>query len=92
MGDTEVKRREVAWKTFRKMELHGGGGTDVGVLLHDASQQTPAPHVIMAFTDGEPPWPEQKLNVPVIAVITRKKHTLESSGYECPAWIKSVYI
>ena len=92
MGDTEVKRREVAWKTFRKMELHGGGGTDVGVLLHDASQQTPAPHVIMAFTDGETPWPEQKLNVPVIAVITRKKHTLESSGYECPAWIKSVYI
>ena len=76
-GDVAAKTKRIINKhvsnsELRNLELNGGGGTDVGVLIEDTlAQAKPAPDVIVAITDGYTPWPDV-LNVPVLAVITRE--------------------
>ncbi|NIN64206.1 MAG: hypothetical protein GTO63_05805, partial [Anaerolineae bacterium] len=44
-----------------KLELHGGGGTDMRVLIQQALDEAPFPNVIIIVTDGHTPWPEERL-------------------------------
>ena len=75
-GDVAAKTKRVINKhvsnsELKKLELNGGGGTDVGVLIEDTlAQAKPAPDVIVAITDGYTPWPDV-LSTPVLAVITQ---------------------
>ena len=40
-----------------KVELAGGGGTDMGRGVEAAAALRPAPHLIVVLTDGFTPWP-----------------------------------
>lgn len=43
---------------IHKVELIGGGGTDMRVALQAAAARRPANQIIITFTDGGTPWPE----------------------------------
>ena len=91
-GDVAAKTNRVINKhvsnsELKDLELNGGGGTDVGVLIEDTlAQAKPAPDVIVAITDGYTPWPD-KLSIPVLAVLTRK-----CDGWEVPGHITKIIL
>ena len=43
-----------------RIELHGGGGTDMGAGIEAAAGSRPVPHIVVVFTDGDTPWPDAK--------------------------------
>ena len=43
-----------------RIELHGGGGTDMGAGIEAAAASRPVPHIVVVFTDGYTPWPDTK--------------------------------
>lgn len=45
----------------RTLAIHGGGGTDMRVGIRAALKSKPKPNVVVLFTDGFTPWPEQPL-------------------------------
>jgi predicted metal-dependent peptidase len=69
----------------KSVELAGGGGTDMGVLIVAAVQAKPRPDLIVVCTDGYTPWPVAPVGVPVVACVTR-----ECSLANVPAWIETV--
>lgn len=91
-GDVAAKTKRVVNKhvsdsELKNLELNGGGGTDVGVLIEDTlAQAKPTPDVIVAITDGYTPWPN-KLSIPVLAVLTR-----ECDGWEVPDHITKIIL
>lgn len=62
----------------RKLELFGGGGTDMGVGLDAASRLRPRPDVAVVLTDGYTAWPAVKPSglKKVIVVILRPPQSL----------------
>lgn len=40
-----------------RLDLPGGGGTDMGVGLAACEDMRPQPHIAVVFTDGYTPWP-----------------------------------
>lgn len=44
---------------IERIELQGGGGTDMGAGIASAAGLRPAPHIIVVFTDGATPWPDR---------------------------------
>ena len=69
----------------KNVELAGGGGTDMRVLIVAAAEQKPKPDLIVVCTDGYTPWPAAPIGVPVVACITR-----EQSLANVPKWIDAV--
>jgi hypothetical protein len=43
-----------------RIELRGGGGTDMGAGIEAAAASRPVPHIVVVFTDGYTPWPDAK--------------------------------
>lgn len=92
-GDVAAKTKRVINKhvsdsELKNLELNGGGGTDVGVLIEDTiAQAKPTPDVIVAITDGYTPWPSQS-STPVLAVVTQEldKH------WEVPGHITKIVL
>jgi len=78
-------------RVFRasKVELSGGGGTDMSVAIKQFSEERPRPDLIIVITDGITPWPQASIcGVPVTAVVTRPA----DSYYLCPSWIKQIRV
>jgi len=72
---------------MKKLELPGGGGTDMGQGLEAALGDNPKPDVVIVITDGLTPWPDQKPKGcdNYIVVVT------ESGGMKhVPSWAKSI--
>ncbi len=53
----------------RKVQLVGGGGTDLRVGVATAMRHRPRPGLLVLLTDGETPWPDESPGVPVVVVI-----------------------
>ena len=70
----------------KKVELHGGGGTDMGAIVTAEAQPVRGekPELIIVVTDGETPWPEKSVGVPVVACITQE------TFWGCPDWVQQV--
>ena len=83
-GDTEI-HSDLTVSDVSKIDLSGGGGTDMGDLLVDIDQiKKNKPDLVLVCTDGYTDWPRRKTSFTVIACITQS----DPSGV--PDWIKVV--
>ena len=72
-----------------QLQLPGGGGTDMGAGIQAAQQLRPSPHILVVFTDGYTPWPEQKPHdFPSIIVVLSDS----SSRSTVPPWAHLIEI
>lgn len=74
----------------RKVQLVGRGGTDMRALIVHAAEK-PArerPELIVVVTDGETPWPNEDVHIPVVAAMVRFSDWAQD--YPPPAWIECV--
>ena len=71
-----------------RIQLQGGGGTDMMVGIQAAAMQKQKPNLIVVITDGYTNWDTQRppKTPPVIAVLTSKNSETP------PAWIHSVRV
>jgi len=70
-----------------KIQVLGGGGTDMRVGLAEAAKLRPNPDLCIVLTDGYTPWPEKAPRGVTVIVALIGKHTPEA-----PAWARSVRI
>lgn len=69
--------------------LVGGGGTDMRVGIAAALGQSPRSSIIVVMTDGDTPWPERYIGVPMIAVLIGAG---EQQRKQVPNWAKTVMV
>ncbi len=74
---------------IRRLQLTGGGGTNMEAGLNRAAELRPTPQVVVTITDGYTPWPDQPpaqtRHTPHIAVIVRTADAPAPSG--APDWM-----
>lgn len=87
-GDTESAWAKQVFDPS-KIELRGGGGTDMGKIIQECADDKPAerPSLIIVVTDGGTPWPEQDVGIPTVACIT-----YQGGEQGVPSWIESIDI
>jgi predicted metal-dependent peptidase len=85
-GDTHVRQAQNVFRP-EQIQLVGGGGTDMATLIVEAAKERPKPHVILTITDGETAWPSHRVDVPVLACLTRAKPSCP-----VPSWIQKVVL
>ena len=85
-GDTEGHTKQLCLSDPRRIELTGGGGTDMAAVIAEVLQDRPQPQMILVCTDGWTPWPEENPGVPIVACISRKVADLPDS-YKPSDWI-----
>ena len=86
-ADAQVHTVQRIWNNPQKVQLIGGGGTDMKKAIEFATTKLkPKPHIIIVLTDGLTPWPHKKPhNVEIIvALVGRKTHI--------PEWAKVVEV
>jgi predicted metal-dependent peptidase len=66
--DSRASEARVA-RNLERLDLTGGGGTDMRVGIAAADRLRPRPEVIVVFTDGFTPWPDHAYGN-LIAVLT----------------------
>lgn len=71
--------------TLRRIELTGGGGTDMRVGIDAALKLKPRPELIVVLTDGYTPWPDNPPPVPVVV-------GLVAGDVQVPSWAKKVVV
>ena len=72
-----------------KLQLLGGGGTDMREGIYAAVDTRPSPDVVVIITDGETPWPEHK---PRGCDFYTAVLTNESGQSSVPYWMQTVLI
>jgi predicted metal-dependent peptidase len=73
-------------RNIGRVELAGGGGTDMGVGIRAASELRPRPDVVVVLTDGHTPWPPAA--PPGIRVIVG----LTDQAGRTPGWADTVLV
>jgi len=86
--DAAVHRVQEVFGERARIELLGDGGTDVRVGIERALRDGSG--LVVVLTDGETPWPDRPLPVPVIAGLLARKGLEEPP--EPPSWIRAVRI
>lgn len=83
--DSQVHSRQRVTHTS-KIEVLGGGGTDMRIGLREAAKLKPSPDICIVLTDGYTPWPRKApKGMRVIVGIT--------SGREAgPSWARTINI
>lgn len=80
--------------TARRVELVGGGGTDMGRGIEAAAALRPRPSVLVVLTDGITPWPDEAprgMRV-IIGLLTGTPAGRHTSLPRTPAWARVVRI
>jgi predicted metal-dependent peptidase len=67
--DTTARRLDV--RPGERIELIGGGGTDMAEGIRAALAGRPTPDIVVVLTDGETPWPSVRPSRPVIVGLFR---------------------
>lgn len=81
----------------KNFTLHGGGGTDMRVLIQYVADERPKrTTALVVLTDGYTPWPEtrpaNRRDLQVIAGIITDLPTTDSLFQDVPSWIETVRI
>lgn len=72
----------------KRIQLAGGGGTDMAAAINTAAAARPKPAVIIVITDGHTPWPTTRPpnnNATAIAVLTEP-----DTAEHVPQWITTI--
>ena len=72
-----------------KVNLSGGGGTDMGVGIKSAGDIHPRIDICIVLTDGICPWGDWRPPFKVIGGIVGGHNT---DSYPVPSWVKSIQI
>ena len=56
-GDAKGQTKQLCLSDPRRIELTGGGGTNMAKIIAEALQARPQPQMILVCTDGWTPWP-----------------------------------
>lgn len=73
-------------KSGKRVELQGGGGTDMSVGIAKALTLRPAPQLIIVQTDAYTPWPAEAPPVPVVVAVPPGHADIST----IPSWAKVV--
>lgn len=68
------------------LELPGGGGTNMVNGIMTASALKPQPDTILVLTDGQTPYPSEKIGIPLIFGIISPPGIAHISKPPCPPW------
>lgn len=82
-GDTRVRADVKFTHLKNEVEMPGGGGTDMRVLIEHA-ERVHKPDVIVLGTDGGTPWPDKPTKAQLVVALTQELPT--------PAWATRVRI
>lgn len=82
-GDTRVRADKKFSSLGNEVEMPGGGGTDMTVLIEYA-EKTHKPDVIVIGTDGGTPWPRTPTKAQLVIALTQETPT--------PSWATRVRI
>lgn len=85
-GDTEARSVQKVFRRVDKIDLLGGGGTDMGKLVDQAAAQVPPPDAILVVTDGFTEWTAEKPDMKVVVVLTET----EPDCYPIPDWMTKI--
>ena len=88
-GDTKGQAKRLCLSNPSKIELTGGGGTDMAAIVEQVLDDRPRPQMILVCTDGWTPWPEQDPGIPIVACITNRLATLPAE-YVPPRFITTL--
>ena len=86
VGDTAVQSVEKVFDP-KKLEIMGGGGTEIDRLIIEAAEIKPRPQLIVIATDGYTSWPSAPVGIPVVACLTQ-----DAAAHRVPKWIKTVVL
>lgn len=86
VGDTAVQSVEKVFDP-KKLEIKGGGGTEIDRLIVEAVEIKPRPQLIVIATDGYTSWPSTPVGIPVVACLTQ-----DAAAHRVPKWIKTVVL
>ena len=76
-----------------KLELLGGGGTDMGAGIAAAARLRPKPAVVVVLTDGLTPWPAQPpKGVQVVVGLIGPDEARGGRPWAAPGWARVVRI
>ncbi|MGV8847859.1 vWA domain-containing protein, partial [Tessaracoccus sp.] len=81
----------VSVRNIRNFQLVGGGGTDMRVGMEDAANDRPRPDLVLVFTDGYTPWPNEP---PAGAPFAKYAAVLldDASVRNVPDWMAKIVI
>jgi len=88
-GDAKGQTKQLCLSDPRRIELTGGGGTNMAKIIAEALEARPQPQMILVCTDRWTPWPEANPGIPIVACITRKRDTLPDM-YRVPDFITTL--
>lgn len=75
----------------KQAKLYGGGGTDMRVGIKAAVESHPQPSLVILFTDGYTPWPEERLPFGMqLVVCLVGDHACKVN--DVPHWIRAIKI
>ena len=86
--DAAASTAKRVMKSTANMQLEGGGGTDMRIGISAVMEQKPYPHLVIVVSDGETPWPDAPLPVPLVIVLVGDK----SAQNAVPAWAHTVFV
>ena len=77
----------------RRLELVGGGGTDMAAGVEAAAKLRPRPSVVVVLTDGLTPWPAAPpKGMAVVVGLIEGGRPKGGRGWEPPEWARVVHI
>lgn len=88
-GDAKGQTKQLCLSDPKRIELTGGGGTNMARIVAEVLQTKPQPQMILICTDGKTPWPKDNPGLPIVACLTNRRATLPEF-YQPPSWIPIV--